>query len=98
MASDDDLGFVRLPPTVLAPTPSPSTVTAGATDQAQPTGRWYGTLISGATGAWVVHLFADPSGYNIVVGAEVTLPATSVGATVVVGFFEDNSVAIVGVP
>lgn len=98
-----DLGFERLPPTVLQPTPHADTGTTtsgaleGAADKPTVQSRWFGTLLGGSqkVNGYTVHLFADPAGWNITCGADITPPTA--GNTVVVGFFDDNSVAIIGV-
>lgn len=91
-------GFERLPPTILSPTVRDAVATATA---AQPPGpspgvRHYGDVIGGGSQpGWTVHLYADPPGHNVTCGADVT--GVTVGARVIVGFFDDTSMSIVAV-
>lgn len=99
----DNLGFTRLPPDVLQPTPQTNATAgalAGAADQPTVQTRWLGKIVgtvSTPASGFVVHLFADPDSYNVTVGNELaTTP--SIGDTVIVGMLDDYSIAIIGVP
>lgn len=92
-----DLSFERLPPTILSPTAREAVAAVTAKDAARSVAsQWYGDVIGGnATTGWVVQLYADPPGYTVTCGADVSLGASSIGQRVKVGFFDDGSMAIV---